>query len=454
MKVVLIYPPCVFPREENIIYSHCIGLRCIASVLKEEGHSVEFIDSLMLGFNNIKKYANGILAGLNIEEIVDLIPSDTDLIGVSAPFSLLAPVVHSIIDEIKNKYPAIPVLMGGIYPSTQPKLALSSKADYILMGEGELAFKEFVNSQMKSSIKGIYTSDYKGDVFVNADQIQNLDTMPLPDYSIPHMDEYFNISPRMTRGRTASIVTSRGCPFDCEFCSVHPVYGRKWRPKSAEKVLSEIDYLVKNHSIELLEIEDDNFTLKKDRTIEILQGIIKINQEGANLSWRTPNGVRIDTLDEEMIRIIKKSNCKNITIALEHGDQEMLTYMNKGLDLNKAYEVIQLLIKYEIPEIVVFIIVGYPGETEARFLNAMKYFQKIKSLGGNLSVIVNMAQPYPGTKFLTKCRLEGYIKEENFDNFLIRKDFTSSKDYVAVTTPDFDEKEVLKRKALIEEVFS
>ena len=155
----------------------------------------------------------------------------------------------------------------------------------------------------------------------------------------------------------------------------------------------------------------------------------------------------------KLLLLYKKSNCSSITLALEHGDQEMIGIMDKNLDLDKAFNIIRLLIKYGIPNITLFLIVGYPGETKERFENSLKYLNKVRMLGGNISVCVNIAQPYPGTKLLARCRAEGYIVNRDFDNFLVRRDMTSSRHFVTVVTPDFDEQEVLRRKQFLEGIF-
>ncbi len=455
MKITLINPPFIFPRKEEFIFSQCLGLRSLSSFLKAEGrHEVHFIDALRFGFSNIKKYASGYIVGLDIEDIIKMIPSTTDLIGVSAPFSQIAPVVHDLIEQIKLKFPNTLVVMGGVYPSTQPRLALKSKADLIVVGEGEIAIKEIADGKNPKEILGVYSHDsFNNERFPSARIVEDLDDLPLLDYSIPSMEKYFIISPRREKGCIASIITSRGCPFNCEFCSIHPIYGRKYRYRSATNVLEEIKFLVKRFGIRTLEIEDDNFTLRKRRTIEILEGIIYLNENNAHLNWRTPNGVKIDTLDEEVISLIKRSNCSEIVLALEHGDSEMLKIMDKDIDLDKAFHIIEMFIKYKIPRLSFFVIVGYPGETKERFIKGLNYLKKIRRLGGNTSLCVNIAQPYPGTRLLDRCFKEGYISDPEFDNFLIRRDLMSTGHTIWITTPDFDKEEVLRRKALLEECF-
>jgi anaerobic magnesium-protoporphyrin IX monomethyl ester cyclase len=299
MKIVLINPPYLFPTKSQVVLSHCLGLRSISSFLKKHGHEVKFVDALISGFSQMQKYANGYLVGLRFNDISTEIPSDTDIVGVSVPFSQLAPIAHDLVETIRMNHPDTAIIMGGVYPSTQPELALTSMADHIVVGEGESPLLALANGVDSNSITGLYNTKTKAvKNFLRSEFVEDLNSLPFPDYSIPYIEEYFNLSPRMKAGRTASIVTSRGCPFACEFCSIHPVYGRKYRFRSADNVLEEIEYLVKRHNIRVLEIEDDNFTLKKDRTVEILEGIVRLNEKGANLQWRTPNGIRIDSLDD------------------------------------------------------------------------------------------------------------------------------------------------------------
>jgi radical SAM superfamily enzyme YgiQ (UPF0313 family) len=457
MKIVLINPPFLFPVKNEIVHSHCLGLRYISSYLKAKGtHQVEFIDALIEGFENVREYANGYIAGLEIKDIVNRIPDDTELIGLSVPFSQLAPVAHALADEVKRRIPNAILTMGGIYPSTQPGLALTSSADLIIVGEGEEAFLQIAEGKTAREIRGVWAREWapQDQLFLPTEGIEDLDLFPFPDYSIPGIERYFTLSPRMFRDRrTASMITSRGCPFHCEFCSIHPVYGRQWRFRSAGNVLEEITYLVKKMGVTALEFEDDNLTLQRKRTAEILEGMIRLNEEGHNLGWRTPNGVRIDTLDKEIRRLIKRSRCEQIVLALEHGDQEMLRIMDKRLDLDKAFEVIKGLVREGVPFIGLFVIVGYPGETRERYLKSLKYLKKIKALGGNILVCVNIAQPYPGTRLLKQCLEKGYIRNTHIDNFLMRKDMMGTGYHVSITTPDFDEAEVLRRRDEILHLF-
>lgn len=461
MKITLINPPFLYISDHKLGVSQCIGLRSISSYLKSLGHEVVFIDALMLGFDNVKPYANGYIVGLEYPDLVARIPADTDFVGLSVPFSQVGPIAHDLIDLIRGRLPDVRIVMGGVYPSTQPELALKSSADYVVVGDGENAFAQILDAAPGERIAGVYTPADRGRTsFPSAKWVGDLNSMPLPDFDIPHIDDYFNVSPRARTGtRTAALVTSRGCPYECTFCSVHPTAGFKFRRQSTDYVIDQIEILNRKYGVTSLEIEDDNFTLKPKRAMEILEGIIRMNEKGANLSWRTPNGVRIDTLSDQAMALIKRSRCTELTLALEHGDQEMVsTFMKKRLDLDVAYDVMSLAAKHQV-NTNIFIIVGYPGETRDKFDNCVRYLRKVKALGGHVTTLAFIAQPYPGTELLAECRARGYLRPppgityENFDNFLERRDLMSTGSVVSIETPDFDREEVLARQAEIKALF-
>jgi anaerobic magnesium-protoporphyrin IX monomethyl ester cyclase len=455
MRVTLINPPALFAQRAEITPSQCLGLRSLSSMLKQHGHTVVVVDALLEGINNVKRYANGLIAGLEYAHIAAKVPSDSDMIAVGVPFSQLAPIAHDLIALLRGRFPNAMIVMGGIYPSTQPRLALTSQADFVVIGEGELAIRDLASGRDPDTIPGVYsrTRPTEQAVFVNAMMAPNLDELPGVDYDLPRLSDYFNISPRGRRGKTASILTSRGCPYACEFCSIHPVYGHHWRARSAANVLEEIELLRDRFGIRHLEFEDDNLTLRNDRAAAIFEGILQMNERGAGLEWSTPNGIRIDSLNEDLIALMQRSGCTSLVLALEHGDPEMLNRMNKKLNLETSYRTIEWSVKHGIPRIDVFVIVGYPGETRERFERSMLYLKRLQGLSDRLSIKPNIAQPYPGTKLLQQCRAEGYIESESFDNFLVRRDLLSTTMDVSITSPDFDAREVRRRFTLLKNSF-
>ena len=140
MNIVLINPPYIFSKRSDIVFPQCLGLLYISASLIKDKHSVVVIDSLWEGRDNITSFADGsVKVGLDNHEIITRIREDAELIGLSVPFSHFAQLAHVLVADLKRALPSIPVVMGGVFPSTQPELAMTSKADYIILGEGEEA---------------------------------------------------------------------------------------------------------------------------------------------------------------------------------------------------------------------------------------------------------------------------------------------------------------------------
>lgn len=450
MKILLLNLPFIFEKKSEVVLSHCLGILQIASYLRDNNCAVSILDALQEGINKSERYNNYYRIGLSDDEIIEKISPELDLIGISVPFSHLAKLAHDLIDKIKSNYPDIPIVIGGVYPSSQPELAVCSGANYIILGEGEEPMLQLVNYLSKKTEElPLSIIETKNDLTKAKNHFSNnLNNYTLPARDLVDFNKYLVRSPRNVRGwRSASIITSRGCPYNCEFCAVHPVCGYKWRPFSHERVLAEINYLVDNYKINNIEIEDDNFTIDQRRVEEILNGIIEINKTKQYLSWQALNGLRIDTLNEKLIKLFKDSNCRHLNIALEHGDPEMINIIEKKLNLEKVLEVVRLLKKYDI-ESHVFTIYGYPGETKKRFENALNFYSQIKRIAPNIVFKFFIAQPYPNTRLFDRCIKEGYLPHDIFSDVSKISNFSTA-NKIWIETPDFDKKEIIRRKKIL-----
>ena len=134
-----------------------------------------------------------------------------------------------------------------------------------------------------------------------------------------------------------SMITSRGCPFNCVFCSVHTVWGRKFRKRDPKQVVDEIELLVKKYGVKEIHFEDDNLTLDRERILKICKEIIK---RKIDIKWTTPNGVAIWTLDEEVLKYIKKSGCYKLCFGIESADPTTQKFIRKGINLEKSKKII------------------------------------------------------------------------------------------------------------------
>ena len=452
-KIVLINPPWVFAHPRDIVLSQNLGLGYLASSVMAQGHRVSVIDALAEGVaTQVRvrgRYQPYVQVGLAYAEIVTRIPRDADYIGITAPFTNHARIVKELAQKIKESFPRVPIILGGVYPSLVPAAAFCAAIDYYVIGEGELPLVKLLDGAAADSVLGLLRCGQTERIGECAETIKDLDHIPFPAREKFPLALYLTYhSPRKQRLRTASVITSRGCPFGCRFCSIHAVTGFRWRKRSAENVLREIAALVEEHQVEHIEFEDDNFTLDKQRTIAIVDGISRLNATGKNISWSIPNGVRIDTLDEDLLLHIRQSNCIDLALAVESGDQNILAKMNKQLDLQKVLEVAKICARLGI-KTSAFFMLGYPGETEASFRKSIAFVKQLRRAGVH-NFYATVTRAYPGTELFQQCRVAGFLEEiadrENIflGNFISRES--------SIVTPEFSSRDVLRRMSVFEKI--
>lgn len=451
MKISLINPPWYinqdkFDDEKKL--SQCLGLGYIASYLTLHGYRVEIIDALADGLDRMIQviYNNQRLLriGQAYEQIVDRIPKDTGLIGISVPFSNVSTIVKELSSYIRNKFRDIPIVVGGIHPSTFAHDMLNNDINYVIRGEGELPLLDLVSGKEPRKIKGLVYRE-GSEIIDNglSEQIENLDEIPFPLRSEELIERYLSCSPRGQKNkRSLSLITSRGCPYDCSFCSVHPVSGYRWRLRSPENVLREISYYIDTYGVNHVEFEDDNLTLDAKRAEKIFDGICSLKNR---ITWAVNNGVRVDTLSGVLIEKMKRSGCIQINLAIESGNEKVLGLMNKKLSLKKVEEVVALCSRLKIPTLG-FFLVGYPGETKITFQETVKFVKGLRRLGMKRigAMIVNA---YPGTKLYDYCRKKGYLAKDINQHIFVESD------YVSIVTEDFDKELVIYWRDSLEGIF-
>ena len=224
------------------------------------------------------------------------------------------------------------------------------------------------------------------------------------------METYFKVGLPMgydlLSPRNMPIMTSRGCVAKCTFCaSTH--HWKRLRLRSPENVLAEVDWLKDRFGIEELKIQDDNFSADRQRTWEICQGLI---QRPYRLHWNTPNGIATWTLDEELLRLMKKSGCFGLFLAVDSGDQQVLSrLLHKPLKLEKVEEITRACRKVGIA-VSAYVIIGFPGETLAQIHKTLTFTRR-QRFNPNIIFIFT---PLPGSEMFAVCLEKGYIREDDF----------------------------------------
>jgi len=402
MKVLLVKPPITYYKTDAEYSPYePLGLMYLASYIREYGDcELKILDASTR--INLKRwegdflkfgYTNDMIAN----EIVDFQP---DLVGISSMFTINSKGVHDVTKIIKHINKNIPVIVGGAHASAFPHWILKDQnVDAVVKGEGEETLLEIINciknKRQFCGVKGIiYRKD--GRIIENSPRsfIKNLDTIPFPARDLVDMNIYFyekyNYAHSMSPPRS-TVVSSRGCPYKCTFCSIHSLWRHTYRMRKPEKVVDEIAYLVSNYGVKEIAFFDDNISVSKKRMLEICNEIIK---RKIKIKWCTPNGIAIWTLDKEVVSKMKESGCYKLTFGIETGSLNTQKFIRKDhIDLERSKELIQHCNKIGIWTHSTFII-GFPYESEKDIMQTIEY---AVNCGVDMATFF-IATPYPGTE--------------------------------------------------------
>jgi radical SAM superfamily enzyme YgiQ (UPF0313 family) len=426
MKILLIQPP-IQDFYKTSIRTQPIGLAYLAASLGTHGHEVEILDCQtekkksipipselsylrdFYPFNDhspFKLYTGYYHFGMGWKEIEQKIKdSNADVFGISSSFTPYHGEALEIARIIKEWDRRKIVVLGGAHVSCDPGGVLQSPAvDYALMGEGEKRFPlllEQIEKQGRGSIKDIDGIGYRkdGEIQINPLQsfIQDLDSLPPPARELLDPDRY-----RMRKKRSAMIITSRGCPHGCAYCSTHLVMGTSFRTRTPEAILKEMVECYKRYDIQAFDIEDDNFTFDQERAKKLMNLIIK-NFGEDRLELSAMNGVSFASLDEELLKLMKRAGFR--TINLSFVSTSPLTKEKMGRP-KPTTEFDKILEKAEQAglNVIAYAILGIPGQTIEEMVDTLIYLMGKKVLIGP-----SVYYPTPGTPLFERCKKEGIL---------------------------------------------
>ena len=301
---------------------------------------------------------------------------------------------------IKKWNPQGKILLGGPHATALGKEILETceEIDFCCSGEGELCFSELArvleSGQEVQGIDNLYFRLNKSVKCNDLVQIHNIDDLPFPFY------EKFELNKYPSFPYSCPILTSRGCPFQCIYCSVGKTMGKYFRARSPQNVLDEMESLIKKYGISHFSLSDDNFTVDIERAKEICKGMI---DRRLNVKYSLSNGIRADRIDDELLSLMKKSGCVEIAIGIESIHDKILKRIKKG-STRKIYEkAISQIQKYKIP-LKVFFLIGSPGEKRDDIKDYVKF---AKEKGVDVARF-GMLVPYPNSELWNWIEENGY----------------------------------------------
>ena len=384
-------------RDKYIEYP--IYLAYTVAVLEEAGFDISFIDAIM--------------------EELD-IPAFVQRVKELSPALLVlecsTPSIRYDLDSaaaVKTALPDITTALVGSHATFFHKevLAENPGVDAIVRGEFEITVRELARAiDGNSDWSGVEGLSYRSgdEIVVNPDRplIEDLDALPFPARHIVHSNGYR--AAIYSGDKCTAMVSSRGCPFQCTFC-VWPntLYGHRFRARSAQDVVDEMEEVEKKHGIDEIYFDDDTFTIDRKRVMDICH---LIKERGLSVSWICQ--ARVDTVDREVLLAMKDAGCHYILFGIESGSPEMLATMKKRITLDKAREAIRLCEDVGIKS-QAFFLFGIPGETHETIQQSIDF---AKELGAS-TVQFSVAIPQPGSPLYEQCTQNGWLIYDDWEDF-------------------------------------
>ena len=422
IKILLINPSSMpakeqetFLRKTSILrvpsFSMPIGLIELSAYLRSHIENID-IRLLDIGKDLYKAYLDqDSIASMTLKSFtemeLDSVDFDPDIIGISILFSSSHNGSMLIIDQAKKKWPKATIICGGNHATNCATALLSNQnLSFVLRGEGELPFTEFVgmiqSAKQEPDVYGIIDrKKLEGNQKELSPLIMDLNEIPLPAYDLLDIEAYKN-----TVG--GSLMTSRGCVFKCTFCASHTVHGRNVRFKSNKRILSELRELIEKYHFDKIVIEDDLFAAKKNKFIELVDEITRLNY---SVKYFLPQGLSVSILDNDIIDAMIRMGIDEGSIAIESGSPYVQKeIIRKNVNLRKTKSILHYLRKKEWFICVNFIF-GFPGETRPMMQETIDF---IRTLDVDWVYIFH-ALPLPGSDIYTHLLSNGIINENTID---------------------------------------
>jgi radical SAM superfamily enzyme YgiQ (UPF0313 family) len=427
MKILLIQPP-VQDFYQTSIRTQPIGLAYLAASLKRNGHEVEILDCQtgkkksipipselsylkdFYPFNDrspFKLYTGYYHFGMGWKEIGQKIKdSKADVFGISSSFTPYHREALEIAQIIKEWDRKKIVVMGGAHVSGNPEEILKSPfVDYVVLGEGENRFVLLLEQLEKGTVKGIEGIDgmgYRpdGKIKINPLQtfIKDLDSLPHPERELLELDRY-----RMRKKRSTMIVTSRGCPHGCAYCSTHLVMGTSFRIRTPEAILKEMRECQKQYGIQIFDIEDDNFTFDQERAKRLMSLVIENFGEenlpaAGRLELSAMNGISFASLDGELLKLMKRAGFHTINLSFVSVDPLTKERMKRPKTTTEFDKILEEVEQVGL-NVIAYAILGMPGQTIEEMVDTLIYLMGKKVLIGP-----SVYYPTPGTPLFERCK--------------------------------------------------
>lgn len=378
-----------------------INLTYIASYLSDLDVQVEILDTKVndLNFKQIKK---------KIEKF------SPDIVGISVFVSAAIKASLQVAEMVKTIEPTCQVVLGGRHPTFEPDETLNSKyIDYIVRGEGELTFRELIETGSPESINGLsYKKD--GKIVHNPDRplIKDFKRIRIPSRHLTKNNKY-----KMLTVRLETVETSRGCPFTCKFCTTHIFNNSLWRPRPVDTIITELKMISHNRRVTDIFFVDDNLTANTKRIEELCDKIIESKKKKEMNDFKFFAQIRVDSIvkSPQMVKKMAEAGFWVVFIGIESVNEESLKDMRKGFSFDKVVKALEILHQNNLIVIGNLIIGVDLNSTEEDIKNEIQFMKTV-----DIDIVSYVIlTPFPGSDTLKELDAEGLVLSKDWSKYTV-----------------------------------
>lgn len=397
-----------------------LGLAYVAASLREAGHEVTVIDCVGDAMDQKTPYKGIVIQGLTNDQVVERIPPDTNLIGVGVMFSHDWPNVREMTKQISHAFPDTPIMAGGEHISSLPELALRDSPIRVCgIGEGEAVAVEIAEALTTggdlTGIPGIAYEDENGEIVRTGrrDRIRNVNDIPWPAWDLFRIEAYtrqgFGVG-LSVRGQAPVIplLATRGCPYECTFCTSPDMWTTAWITRDPKKVVDEIEHYVNTYGARNFPLADLTAIVRKDWIMAFCQEIL---DRGLDITWQLPTGTRSEAVDAEVAAMLRRAGMYQMAYAPESGSDRVRQLIKKRLKAKAFYSSARAAIREGL-KVQAFFVVGFPEETRLDTIKTLGMMMRLAAIGVH-DVGFQHYMPYPGSEIYNRLVEEGKVTESD-----------------------------------------
>lgn len=436
--ITLINPPGIktFSSIQMQTPGPPIGLAYIAGVLRDAGLPYTVIDAVGEGMDRILEYPprpEMKVQGLTYADIVQRIPAETDIVGLTCMFSTLWPITRDLVEKVRERFPHALIILGGEHGTAVPEhVVRTSAVDIVVLGEGVDTVLEIVSvfrqqgraAKAWAGIHGIaYTNDDGSFTSTGlAARKVAVDDIPLPDWTQIPIREYIDRHQinGANIGRSMPLIATWGCPYQCTFCSNPAMWTQRWIARDPKLVVDEMELYARTYGVTNFDFQDLTAMIKRSWIIAFTDELIA---RRLNVTWQLPSGTRAEVFDDEVARRLYQAGLRLLAFAPESGSDRMLKLVKKEVDLPEMLVAMRVAIAAGL-KLSCFLVIGFPGETHGSLKDTLGLVRKMAFLGVH-DVAVTKFVPYPGSALFRRLQTDGRLKLDD-EFFIMPMDFYTS----------------------------